>query len=813
MFIRSGCRLPAPDLFPLKPMKHLSFFLTLLLLTACAGDPESGPAPCVGQTPIQEFYVPGVFRIKLRETTAELDTRAFTRSGSGSGIAAFDAAATRAGATAVQRVFSDGERFRERRRRAGLHLWYDVHFSGAISVSEAMERFGRVDEVECIEPVPRMVPAGATVSRADFGSAADPGNASITGFNDPLLVNQWIYHREGAAVGSTAVADLNVFPAWSVSTGHKDVVVAVVDGGIDCTHPDLAANIWRDGQGACGYNFCRHNTEITPSSHGTHVAGTIGAVSNNGIGVCGIAGGDGTPGSGVRLMSCQIFDEPGRDAATIEEIMVWTADHGAVISQNSWTYVAGLPDLSQSGKAAIDYFIEYAGCDENGNQTGPMKGGIVIFAAGNDGISDPVFPGAYEKVVAVASLGIDGRKVAGSNYGSWIDLAALGGHATGDERFRVFSTTTNGGYGYSAGTSMAAPQVSGIAALAVAAFGVQRPGFTSEKLREMLVGSGRKQFTETINPEYAGMLGNGLVDAEYVLFYDTRPNPVDERTIAVSGYRTHAELSWRVPRCYLERPVSSFDVYIDTQAFTATTVDDIPATAVRYTFVSTVGVGETFTCRIEELEPQEVYYLAIVGRSPSGVASRPVIIFVWTGENTPPEATTTIPNFYLQSGDPAGKSIDLSKYFTDADAPDDRLSFFVSSSAEGVVECRIQDSELLIRPRAAGRTTLTVTAKDLDGATATSEFQVIIDGTGAAMELFPNPCRDVLIVRIPDVEGDFPIRFHNAAGQQVLATQASIRAGDNGNTGRIDVSGLSPGTYSCTVECRGRKLNSHIIKR
>ena len=120
-------------------MKHFSFFLTLLLLTACTRDPESGPAPGVGQTPMQEFYIPGVFRIKLRETAAELDTRAFTRSGSGSGIAAFDAAATRAGATAVQRVFSNGDRFRERRRRAGLHLWYDVHFSGAISVAEAME--------------------------------------------------------------------------------------------------------------------------------------------------------------------------------------------------------------------------------------------------------------------------------------------------------------------------------------------------------------------------------------------------------------------------------------------------------------------------------------------------------------------------------------------------------------------------------------------------------------------------------------------------------------------------------------------------
>lgn len=88
-------------------------------------------------------------------------------------------------------------------------------------------------------------------------------------------------------------------------------------------------------------------------------------------------------------MSCQIFDEPGRDAATIEETGLDGRPWGRH-QPNSWTYVPGLPDLSQSGKAAIDYFIEYAGCDENGNQTGPMKGGIVIFAAGNDGISDPV---------------------------------------------------------------------------------------------------------------------------------------------------------------------------------------------------------------------------------------------------------------------------------------------------------------------------------------------------------------------------------------------------------------------------------------
>ena len=517
MFIRSGCRLPAPDLFPLKPMKHFSFFLTLLLLTACTRDPESGPAPGVGQTPMQEFYIPGVFRIKLRETAAELDTRAFTRSGSGSGIAAFDAAATRAGATAVQRVFSNGDRFRERRRRAGLHLWYDVHFSGAISVAEAMERFGRVDEVECIEPVPRMVPAGATVSQADFSRTSGSDNVAIPGFDDPLLVNQWIYHRVGAAVGSTAVADLNIFPAWSVSTGHKDVVVAVVDGGIDYTHPDLAANIWRDGQGACGYNFCRHNTEITPSSHGTHVAGTIGAVNNNGIGVCGIAGGDGTPGSGVRLMSCQIFDEPGRDAATIEEIMVWTADHGAVISQNSWTYVPGLPDLSQSGKAAIDYFIKYAGCDNDGNQLpdSPMKGGIVIFAAGNDNVSNPgtASPADYDAVVSVAAIAPDYTKASYSNYGSYIDISAPGGNLNGNGM--VYSTIHNSSYGDMSGTSMACPMVSGVAALVIQKYGLNERGFTPDRLKEILFKSAYD--VDNYNPKYAGQLGYGCVDATAAL--------------------------------------------------------------------------------------------------------------------------------------------------------------------------------------------------------------------------------------------------------------------------------------------------------
>ena len=515
-------------------MKHFSFFLTLLLLTACTRDPESGPAPGVGQTPMQEFYIPGVFRIKLRETAAELDTRAFTRSGSGSGIAAFDAAATRAGATAVQRVFSNGDRFRERRRRAGLHLWYDVHFSGAISVAEAMERFGRVYEAECIEPVPRMVPAGATVSQADFSRTSGSDNVAIPGFDDPLLVNQWIYHRVGAAVGSTAVADLNIFPAWSVSTGHKDVVVAVVDGGIDYTHPDLAANIWRDGQGACGYNFCRHNTEITPSSHGTHVAGTIGAVNNNGIGVCGVAGGTGK-GDGVRLMSCQIFsgDLTG-DALVSSRAVKYAADHGASILQCSWGIKAGIYTsdnmfIKQSPMdyEALQYFAAQKNCEA-------LDGGLIVFSAGNESTAMSGYPAGYRDYISVTSFSPDYLPANYTNYGPGCNIAAPGGETSGlsgGEKAGVLSTlcseTSNGAdYGYMQGTSMACPHVSGVAALGLSYALEKGKRYSLDEFKTMLLtsvneidsrlGEGSKATIADVSI-YRGKMGTGITDAYQLL--------------------------------------------------------------------------------------------------------------------------------------------------------------------------------------------------------------------------------------------------------------------------------------------------------
>ncbi len=130
-------------------------------------------------------------------------------------------------------------------------------------------------------------------------------------FNDPRLPEQWHYQNFGNISGTVAGADINLFPAWEVTTGSPEVVVAIIDGGIDYTHEDLAANMCineaelnglpgvdDDGNGFVddiyGFNFCTNSGEIYPHSHGTHVAGTVGAVNNNGIGVAGVAGGAGS---------------------------------------------------------------------------------------------------------------------------------------------------------------------------------------------------------------------------------------------------------------------------------------------------------------------------------------------------------------------------------------------------------------------------------------------------------------------------------------------------------------------------------------
>lgn len=465
-----------------------AWILILLALVSCSRDvilEDSGE------------YAPGKMVVKV---TPELSAVLESHTGAGgrvdvSAVKELGRADERLDIKRMSRVFAPAGEFEERTRREGLHLWYQIDFDKSYPASLAkpfMEKYPGITLVEC-DPIRRL--------DGDVEYAAPVPRVSSGPFDDPLFYRQWHFFNDGSREGTEEGCDINIVPAWKAGLkGSPDVIVCVVDGGVDYTHEDLSGNIWYDGEGHCGYNFCTGSYDITPDAHATHVAGTIAAVNNNGTGVCGIAGGDFARGlPGVKIMSCQIFtgnESAGSPAAAIK----WGADHGAVISQNSWGYPE-LDTTPESVKAAVDYFVKYAGFDADGHQCGPMAGGLVVFAAGNE--LREASSSSYDGILTVTSLGAGFRKASYSNWGAFADLAAPGG----DSPNRVLSTLPGNKYGWMNGTSMACPHVSGVAALVVSACG--GPGFTSADLRHRLESTAR-----SLSPWDEGYyLGHGLVDA------------------------------------------------------------------------------------------------------------------------------------------------------------------------------------------------------------------------------------------------------------------------------------------------------------
>ena len=268
--------------------------------------------------------------------------------------------------------------------------------------------------------------------------------------------------------------------------------------------------------------------------HGTHVAGTIAAVNNNGIGVNGIAGGSGQ-NDGVRIMSCETLgaSESGNSGGGLGaqvRAIKYAADNGAVICQNSWGYTSGALSRTDWTKGnysaladAIRYFVKYAGLDENGEQEGPMAGGIVIFAAGNDSSGELCYPASDEAVVSVAATSWLGTPSYYTNYGKWVSLSAPGGDLTLNSTYGGVYSTSIGENGESAyeginGTSMACPHVSGACALAVSwYYGTEKKkGLTCDILKEALLSS-----VTPVDPfceaPYFGNMGAGSLDTYQLL--------------------------------------------------------------------------------------------------------------------------------------------------------------------------------------------------------------------------------------------------------------------------------------------------------
>ena len=598
-------------------MKKKFFYIAMvaLVLTGCSDslstiDSSEGKADIT----IPSDAEAGELLIKFApEMSSILDQAQMSKTRSGkatrSGIPSTDEVLDILGSYSFERVFPIDANTEARTREAGLHLWYTVKFDKSTDLKAAAERLKQLGEVTKVQTNGRIKRAYNTDSKriylSDKALQQKTTRATASGEpNDPGFAYQWHYRNLGAGnygfenlndnhAGAEAGCDVNAVEAWKTCVGDPSIIVAVLDEGVMYTHPDLVPNMWcnpgetsqgakADGDGngyegdLHGYNFVEESGNITwsdanDSGHGTHVAGTIAAANNNGIGVSGVAGGDGTPNSGVKIMSCQIFS--GQNSVTLAgeaRAIKYAADNGAVILQCSWGYNSS-ESSELSGytpgpatekewaetypleKEALDYFINNAG-----SPNGVIDGGIAVFAAGNEYAGNPAFPGAYSKCVSVASLAADYTPACYTDFGSLVTLSAPGGDLeyygkigetedeywaeTGEQKGAVLSTLVKNGqpaYGYMEGTSMACPHVSGVAALGLAYAVKQNRHYRAADFISLMKKSVKdldshyqngatktyymNHTTVGASPEtielskYIGKMGAGLIDAAQLL--------------------------------------------------------------------------------------------------------------------------------------------------------------------------------------------------------------------------------------------------------------------------------------------------------
>lgn len=473
-------------------------------VSAMNGEVQFGVRPFIDIYEVpDEAIVMDLFRIEFdNKWTEHLDSIEITIDANGNvvfGIAEIDELNQLYSVHTVIKMFDSPalkNSFEWRHRHWGFHLWFELHYTSEEDIRDVITAYRDLDDIiKWAEPE----------YKKELASHSNPVRWTP---DDPRLGEQWHYDNVGDNNG-TPGADIDLFNAWDIEKGHQDVIIAIIDGGIMYDHPDLAGNMWQDIDGNFGYNFVADSTTINYHFHGTHVAGTVAAISNNEIGVAGIAGGSGLD-DGVRLMSCQIFD--GNNGGGFHLAPIFAADNGAAVSQNSWWW--GIPIVYEEVVLnAIDYFNTNGGGEV-------MNGGLTIFIAGNSGTEGFYYPGAYSGALSVAATNNRDEKAFYSTYGLWVDISAPGGEIHQVNERGVLSTSTVPElYQFLQGTSMAAPHVSGVAALIISK--AYRDGWiiSSDLVWDILERTADDHYG--VNPNYLIMLGSGRVNA-YMALQETQ---------------------------------------------------------------------------------------------------------------------------------------------------------------------------------------------------------------------------------------------------------------------------------------------------
>ncbi len=409
--------------------------------------------------------------------------------------------------------------------------------------------------------------------------------------NDQLFSFLWGLENVGQTQG-TVGTDINMIPAWDTITDASSVVVGVIDTGIDIAHPDLIDNIYvnpaeipnngidDDGNGfiddVSGWDFRNDdNNPFDDRSHGTHVAGTIGARGHNGLGVVGVCW-------RVQLLPLKFLgaNGAGNNADAIKCIQ-YALLMGAQVSNNSW----GGGPFSNALYAAIE--------------AASVADHIFVAAAGNSTLNNdaiPHYPGSYDlpNIVSVASTNDRDLLSSFSNWGAvTVDLAAPGSN--------IYSTLPFGRYGLNSGTSMAAPHVTGVVALMRA----QAPGVNYPTIVERLLAT-----TEPVAALAGRTVTGGRLNALLAVADpdSIAPAPIDDLRVVTTG-SNHLDLTWTATGDDgREGRASIYDLRVSTSTITA---DNFPsATAIQ--LEPPVESGGTETVRVGDLAANTDYFFAMV---------------------------------------------------------------------------------------------------------------------------------------------------------------------------------------------------------